>query len=134
MPAPGAPRTGAAPDSSHAAATLRFVYVPEPEQENCLGKRVLCADSQVVGRVCAVVHVHEDGECAYYIVNLGSVARVGEDRRAIPASVIVADADTGELMLRYDPEAVRHSPIYVEGPRCDTMQWLHRVAAYYAQL
>jgi hypothetical protein len=115
-------------------AHLRFEYVPRPDEVSLVGRRVLCARSSPLGQVCAVVHAHEDGETAFTIVNLGSVTRVGEDRRAIPVALIKDDPEAGCLVVRCDAEAVRNSPIYVEGPRCDCAQWLERVLSYYASL
>lgn len=114
------------------APHLRFEYVPAPVDRTYIGRRVLCGSSPV-GRVCAVVHVHEDGEHAFTIINFGSVSRVGEDRRAVPLAMLTEDEKTGDLVLKLDAEKVRRSPIYVEGPRCDCVQWLERVSGYYAQ-
>lgn len=115
-------------------AYLRFEYIPRPDEASLVGRRVLCAGSSPLGQVCAVVHAHEDGEKAFTIVNLGSVTRVGEDRRAIPLAMIAEDPDTGCLVVRCEAEVVRNSPIYAEGPRCNCTQWLERVLSYYASL
>lgn len=109
---------------------LRFEFVPADAERTYLGRKVLCA-STPVGRVCAVIHLRHDGEDAYMIVNLGSTARIGEDRRAVPLAMLSQNAE-GDLVLSFDLETVRRSPIYVEGSRCDCAQWLDRVARYYA--
>jgi hypothetical protein len=79
------------------------------------------------GRIVLV----EGESLAFFIVHLGSRARVGDDARLVPCSAAHEEGDT--LRLTLTASCVRDAPIFVEGPRCECEGWLQKLRTYYAE-
>lgn len=99
--------------------------------ERCRDRVVYSLRGTAVGRIHRVVFAPDDQRDAFFVLLLGSVARLGNDARAVPAR-LVAEIGDERLQLLCDEEAVRTAPLHVEGQRCSCGPWFARVRSHFA--
>jgi hypothetical protein len=98
----------------------------------CIGKPVLAPDGERLGSLYGRVDLADGDSFAFFIIHLGSMARIGDDARLVPCDAV---RDEGDLVtLTIPAERVRDAPIYVECPRCECEAWLQKLRTYYAKL
>jgi hypothetical protein len=97
-----------------------------------IGKPVLAPGGERLGSLYGRVDLSDGEPLAFFIIHLGSMARVGDDARLVPCEAV---RDEGDLViLTISADRVRDAPIYVEGPRCECEAWLQKLRTYYAKL
>jgi hypothetical protein len=98
----------------------------------CSGKPVLSPEGERLGSLYGRIDLADGESLAFFIIHLGSMARIGDDARLVPCEALRDDGDTVRLTIA--AETVRQAPIFVEGARCECEGWLQKLRTYYAKL
>ncbi|MFO1148414.1 MAG: hypothetical protein U1E62_08555 [Alsobacter sp.] len=114
------------------ALLTKDVLASEHCRHPCCGKPVLASDGERLGALYGRIELSDGERLAFFIIHLGSVARIGDDARLVPCTALRDEGDT--VRLSVSGRCVRDAPIYVEGPRCECEAWLQKLRTYYAKL
>jgi hypothetical protein len=98
----------------------------------CRDRSVRDREGRKIGHVDLVLHAPDNDDGTFFLVVLGSVSRFGNEARAIPVHLLAEMEPGGDYLLLCQPEAVRASPIHVEGSRCACSAWFNRVRDHFA--
>lgn len=104
----------------------------------CRGRTVRDIHGRQVGRVDVVLTVPSadgregDAGEAFWLVVLGSVSRLGNETRAIPAALLAEERPDGSYVLPCSIDAIINAPIHVECSRCRDAAWFGRVREHFA--
>lgn len=101
------------------------------QPQRCRDRVVRDISGARLGHVDLIVRSPDGGAQVFCIVVLGSVSRLGNEGRAIPADLLAESEGDDTFLLLCDPAVVRTAPIHVEGSRCACSDWYARVRRHY---
>lgn len=84
-----------------------------------------------IGRILARIRPPGETDESFYLLSLGSAPRIGDDRRVVPASLVVVVEAGQRLQCLVEADLVRRAPVYVECSRCHCGDWLERVRRHF---
>lgn len=100
--------------------------------QTCRDRAVLDEAGERIGRLDMILRAPDASDEVFCLVVLGSVSRLGNEARAIPARLLAEPEPDGCFVLLCEPQVVRAAPIHVDGTRCACAAWFDRVREHFA--